>query len=81
MTQADSVHSTPRTNTSKIDPPVDPTRRHLLTLAAGGGVAAVGISTTAQAAGSPADPILRDSDCELIAQLDSRFMPAIGRAN
>jgi len=36
MTQADSVLSTPRTTASKIDP----TRRHLLTIAAGGAVAA-----------------------------------------
>jgi hypothetical protein len=32
-------------------PPVDPTRRHLLTIAAGGAVAAMAITTTAQAAG------------------------------
>jgi hypothetical protein len=32
-------------------PPVDPTRRHLLTVAAGGAVAVVAITTTAQAAG------------------------------
>jgi hypothetical protein len=57
MTQADSVHSTPPTNTSKIDPPVDPTRRRMLTIAAGGAVAAMAITTAAQAAGSPADPI------------------------
>jgi hypothetical protein len=38
-------------------PPVGPTRRHLLTVAAGGAVAAMAISSTAQAAGSPADPI------------------------
>jgi hypothetical protein len=57
MPKADSVHSTPRTNTSKIDPPVDPTRRRMLTLAAGGAVAAMAITTAAQAAGSPADPI------------------------
>jgi hypothetical protein len=47
MIQADSVHSTPRTNASKIDPP-DPTRRRLLTVAAGGAVAVVaGIPTSA----------------------------------
>jgi hypothetical protein len=33
MTQADSVHSTPRKTASKINLPVDPTRRHLLTVA------------------------------------------------
>jgi hypothetical protein len=59
MTQADRVLSTPPTNTSATNPPgpVDPTRRRLLTVAAGGAVAAMAISTTAQAAGSPADPI------------------------
>jgi hypothetical protein len=36
MAKADSVHSTPPTNT-----PIDTTRRHLLTVAAGGAVAAV----------------------------------------
>jgi hypothetical protein len=42
MTQATRVHSTPPTNTSAINPsgPVDPTRRHFLTVAAGGAVAA-----------------------------------------
>src|SRR5438270_5649925 len=55
MTQADSVHSTPRTNT-----PIDTTRRHLLSIAAGGAVAAaipidVGIPTSAAAAADP-DP-------------------------
>ena len=58
MTQADRVHSTPPTNTSanNLPGPVDPTRRRLLTVAAGGAVAAVaGIPTAAQA--SPADPI------------------------
>ena len=39
MTQADRVLSTPPTNTSKIRP-VDPTRRHLLAIAAGGAIAA-----------------------------------------
>jgi hypothetical protein len=57
MTQADSVLSTPPTNT-----PVDTTRRRLLTVAAGGAVAAMAISTTAQAAGSPADPIFAAID-------------------
>jgi hypothetical protein len=38
MTQADCVHSTPPTNTSKMDPPVDSKRRRLLTVAAAGAV-------------------------------------------
>jgi len=38
MTRADRVHSTPPTNTSAL--PVHSTRRHLLTMAAGGAVAA-----------------------------------------
>jgi hypothetical protein len=52
MTKSERVLGTPPTNT-----PVDPTRRRFLTVAAGGTVAAVAISTTAQAAGSPPDPI------------------------
>jgi hypothetical protein len=39
MTKADSVHSTPRITASKINP-LDPMRRRLLTIAAGGAVAA-----------------------------------------
>jgi hypothetical protein len=46
MTQADSVHSTPPTNT-----PTDTTRRRLLTIAAGGAVAAA--IPTAVVAGIP----------------------------
>jgi hypothetical protein len=47
MTQADSVLSTPPTNTSAIDqpmmfPPRDPTRRRFLTTAAGASVISVG---------------------------------------
>ena len=37
MTEADSVHSTPRRTASKIDPPVDPKRRRFLSTAAGVG--------------------------------------------
>ena len=52
MTQADSVLSTPRTNTSAIDqpmfPPVDPTRRRFLAVAAV--ASAVGAGTLAAAA-------------------------------
>jgi DNA-binding response OmpR family regulator len=36
MTEADRVHSTPPTNTSKIDPPVDPTRRRFRSVVAPG---------------------------------------------
>ena len=47
MTEAESVHSTPPTNTSAIDhpmmfPPVDPTRRRFLTIAAGASAISVG---------------------------------------
>jgi hypothetical protein len=53
MTQANSVLSTPRTTASKISPPVDQARRHLLTIAAGGAVAAaIPVATLAAA-----DPI------------------------
>ena len=41
MTQADSVLSTPPTNTSAINP-VDPTRRGFITLAAGASIISVG---------------------------------------
>jgi hypothetical protein len=51
MTKATRVHSTPPTNT-----PIDTTRRHLLTIAAGGAVAAA-IPTVALAAAPVADPI------------------------
>ncbi|MBR1277736.1 hypothetical protein [Bradyrhizobium sp. AUGA SZCCT0283] len=53
MTEADSVHSTPPTNTSAF--PVDPTRRPLLTIATGGVVTAAIPVTVLPAA--PADPI------------------------
>jgi hypothetical protein len=61
MTQADRVHSTPRITASKIDP-VDQARRHLLTIAAGGAVAAtIPIAALAEiptaAAADPPDPI------------------------
>jgi hypothetical protein len=54
MTQADSVHSMPRITASKINPPVDPTRRRFLTVAAGGSIAGL---TPAIASAVPADPI------------------------
>jgi hypothetical protein len=62
MTKADSVHSTPRKTASKIDP----TRRHLLTVVAGGVIAA-GIPTAALAI-----------DAELI-ELGARFEPLVDR--
>jgi hypothetical protein len=52
MTQADSVLSTPR----KTAPKIDPTRRHLLTVAVGGAVVAA-LPTAVLAAASSADPI------------------------
>jgi hypothetical protein len=51
MTQADCVLSTPPTNT-----PIDTTRRHLLTVAAGGAVAALTTASPTIAARAP-DPI------------------------
>jgi hypothetical protein len=48
------VLSTPPTNTSKTTP-VDPTRRHLLTVAAGGAVA--GLIPTGLAAATAVDPV------------------------
>jgi hypothetical protein len=58
MTQATRVHSTPPTNTSAINPsgPVDPTRRHFLTVAAGGAVAAA-IPIAVLAAAPAVDPV------------------------
>jgi hypothetical protein len=60
MTQADSVLSTPRTNTSAIDqpimfPPRDPTRRRFLTVAAVASVVSAG-SLAAAAAMEPSVP-------------------------
>ena len=58
MTQADSVLSTPPTNTSAL--PVDPTRRRLLTIATGGAVAAAIPTTVGMAAA--VDPIFAAID-------------------
>ena len=60
MTQADSVHSTPPTNTSAIDhpimfPPVDPTRRRFLAVAAVASVVSAG-TLAAAAAMDPSVP-------------------------
>jgi hypothetical protein len=56
MTQADSVLSTPPTNTSAIDqpmfPPVDPTRRRFLAVAAVGSVVGAGSLAAAAMASS-----------------------------
>jgi hypothetical protein len=63
MIEADSVHSTPRVTASKINPPVDPTRRRFLAVSAGASVASVGtlaaaaIPTTALTAAPAVDPI------------------------
>jgi hypothetical protein len=56
MTKADSVHSTQRRTASKIDPPVDQARRRMLTIAAGGAVAAA-IPTAALTAAPAIDPV------------------------
>jgi hypothetical protein len=73
MTQADCVFSTPPTNTSATNPsgPVDPTRRRLLTVAAGGAVAALPIAAAAPAAA-------HTLDAELI-ELGARFEPLVDR--
>jgi hypothetical protein len=75
MTQADSVLSTPRTTVSKINPPVDQTRRHLLTIAAGGAVAAA-IPTAWLAAAPAIDPIFAAIDAHRKAHAD--HLAAIG---
>jgi len=55
MQEADSVLSTPPTNTPKI-PPVDPGRRRLLTIAAGGAVLAAIPTAALTAAKAEPDP-------------------------
>jgi hypothetical protein len=55
MTQAETRDSTPRKTASKINPPIDQARRHLLTIAAGAALAAA-IPTAALAAAGAADP-------------------------
>jgi hypothetical protein len=52
MTQADSVYSTPPTNT-----PVDTTRRHFLTVATGASVGTLAALASMPALASPPDPI------------------------
>ena len=56
MAKATRVLSTPRRTASKIEPPVDQARRHFLTVAAGGTVAAA-IPAAALAAVPAVDPI------------------------
>jgi hypothetical protein len=56
MTQADTRDSTPRITASKTNPPVDQARRRLLTIAAGGAVAAA-IPAATLAAAPAVDPI------------------------
>jgi hypothetical protein len=68
MTQADSVHSTPPTNTSAL--PADPTRRRFINIAAGASIVSVGSLVAAAAA--PA------ADAELI-ELGTRFEPLVDR--
>jgi hypothetical protein len=76
MTQADSVLSTPPTNTSATNPPgpVDPTRRGFITLAAGASFVSVGTLAVA-AMPTAAAPAL---DAELI-ELGARFEPLVDR--
>ena len=60
MTRADSVHSTPPTNTSANNPPepVDQARRRFITVAAGASVASVGtLAVAAKPAACAVDPI------------------------
>ncbi len=68
MTQADSVHSTPPTNTSAL--PADPTRRRFINIAAGASIVSVGSLVAAAAA--PA------VDADLI-ELGARFEPLVDR--
>src|ERR1700730_15999446 len=63
MTRADSVHSTPPTNTSAL--PVDPTRRRFINIAAGASIVSVGSlvaaaavpNATPEVSSAPVDPI------------------------
>jgi hypothetical protein len=63
MIQADSVHSTPPTNTSAL--PVDPTRRRFINIAAGASIVSVGSlvaaaavpNATPEVSSAPVDPV------------------------
>jgi hypothetical protein len=68
MTQADSVHSTPPTNTSAL--PVEPTRRRFINIAAGASILSVGSLVAAAAV-----PVV---DTDLI-ELGARFEPLVDR--
>jgi hypothetical protein len=86
MTQADSVHSTPPTNTSANNPPdpINMARRHLLTVAAGGAIAAA-VPTAALTAAPAFDPIFaaiagwqaahaaHGRACDVLAEAETRF--------
>jgi hypothetical protein len=79
MTQATRVYSTPPTNT-----PVDPTRRHLLTVAAGGAVAAA-IPTATLTAATAVDPafaliaekqaadVAHEKACDTLSDAEERY--------
>jgi hypothetical protein len=67
MTQADSVHSTPPTNTSAL--PVDPTRRRFINIAAGGSLVSVG-SLVAAAAVPNATPEARHRPDPIFAAIE-----------
>jgi hypothetical protein len=66
MTRADSVHSTPPTNTSAL--PVDPTRRRFINIAAGASIVSVGSLVAAAAA--------QVIDTELI-ELGAKYEPLV----
>jgi hypothetical protein len=54
MTRADSVLSTPRRTASKINPPIDTTRRRFITVAAVASVVSIGtLAVAAMPAGAP----------------------------
>jgi len=79
MTQADRVHSTPPTNT-----PIDTTRRRLLTIAAGGAVAAA-IPTATLTAAPAVDPafaliaekqaadVAHEKACDALSAAEERY--------
>lgn len=68
------MHSTPPTSTSAL--PVDPTRRHLLTVVAGGAVAAAIPPTVAAAATEP-DPVF--AAIERYEVLSAEYAVAVDR--
>jgi hypothetical protein len=86
MAKATRVLSTPPTNTSANNPsgPVDQARRHLLTLAAGGAVAAA-IPTAAMAAAPAVDPafsliaakraadVAHEAACDAYSEAEERY--------